>query len=358
MRSDRNALHVRTGPITLSSVKLKDASRLTLRSGLEGTEGDAQIDLREYCAFDVTPSQLQSWGLLTNRVREGRDLLALSLGQPVRVKWVRLKAPGWERSFEAYYNSNDYLVEAEIPDVQLRDDVFRYSSPTLLTAKGAASGPLPTSLGTILKRWFSNHASYLDPLDLLLSHLYVEEMRPEHRYSSLFGCIEELHKDLDLDARAESRAAHRARRRRVHAILNEGAVQLDQDDREWISRLILNSRNDRSIAQKVEDLLRLSGPVGVQILAISPEFPKYVSQARGKISHGAGGSHSQRSSRLYYEEILRWVIRVVVISLLFDERRRGDFQQRAAERHLFKSLLNYLRVAEDERDGKGETVSQ
>jgi hypothetical protein len=343
----RDILQLQTEKMVLATATLDDDTVLTLRSGLRGSEADSAVELHEFCALDFVPPQPVPWEQLVDRVREGRDLLTLSLDRPVRVKWASLTDEDGHPC-RAYYALDEPVGGEEVPPKTMRNRVVDYRSPTLITAKSAAGSPLPLPLDTFFTRWFTLYDTMADALHLALGCFSASAMLPEHRYSSLCSGIEELHKALGLGNRELTREEHRQRVARVVAALESSAVDLDSEDRARALSVVQGSRNDKSLAQKVLDLLGLAGPVGDRILAAAPEFAKHVSRSRGKISHSTAGSEKHRFVRLCYELLLRWAVRVAIIPELLNSKDRAAFQQAASERQNFLMALERLRVAETE----------
>jgi hypothetical protein len=352
----RDVLCLQTETMVLATSTLADKSVLTLRSGLHGTEGDSTVELYEFCAFDVVPPEPTSWEQLVDYVSQYRDLLTLSLGRAVRVKWVSLADADDEIPSYAYYPLDEPIGEDAVPLKTMRNGVLNYQMPTLLTAKEAADSPIPLPLDQLFSRWFSLSETVADTLPLVLGCFSASAMLPEHRYSSLFSGAEELHKALDLGDRELPRDEHRQRVARVVVAFEDNAVELAPEDRAWALSVIGGSRNDKSLREKVLDLLGLAGPLGDRLLAAAPNFPRNVSRSRGKVSHSTAGSEKHRFVRLCYELLLRWIVRVVIISELLDPDDRLSFQRAAAERRSFLMVLERLDSAEAEAEALRKTT--
>ena len=301
------------------------------------------MDLTEYCAFDVDFDGNKTWREALVYVNQGRDLLTLCLGWPVRIDWVYVQLVGRERSMPLYYPPNEPLTAAESESQSThRNAVLNYLSPTLLTARTAATAPLPMPLSALLRRYFTKVASIEDALGLLHAQCRVEAMLPHHRYAALFGCIEELYEALNLPQRVKAKAEHKAQRNRVKESIEDSNVRLSQQDRYWLMNLIAVSRNDTSIPQKVSSILGLSGRVGEQILEACPNFVRLSTQGRGKVAHGASGSAPEQAKRIACEVTLNYAVRVAVISLLLDLAKRKAFQESASEREYFKRIKRHI----------------
>lgn len=345
---ESNMLHLDTSSKTLATCYAPDGYRASIRNGLSGTEGASTVSLEEYCAFDVESPAPTERNELLDRVRIFRDLLTISLGRAIRVQWAYLYFPSSASGLQVISHLDEPLVYGdEISDDQARNSVFDFQMPTLMTARARAeSGPLGIPLNVLLSRWMKLHPLAIDALTVLLSPYTTDVMLPHHRYSSVFSAVEELHKALNITQLAVAKSEHQARRRRVAGQLADCTKELRNDDARWLDDLIRASRNDRSLAQKLLDVLEESGDLGVAVRRVAPNFARNAARSRGKISHGNAGAEAERAARVSYELVIEWILRAVILSRLLNVRDREEFFRAASERRIFTLMLSRLAATE------------
>lgn len=345
-----NEVHLRTDSIRIEESILDDQTLLTLRSGLEGTEDDSSANLSEYCAFDFAFAEPQSWERVVDYVQQCQDLLTLTLGMHVRVDRVYVYSEADRPGVLACYATDEIMLIDPSSDNQRDNAVISYLSPALLTARSMAGAELKTPLSRILTRWFGIYSEFAYSLELLLARYAAREMLPIHSYSSLFGALESLHKQMDLGTLAVPKQVHSERRGRVADAVNRAATNLssdsapwlDESDKAWLDGLIARSRNDRSIQQKISDLLGQTKDVGEAIHAVSGSFTADAARMRGRASHGSVESASNFAKRRASEYVIEYAVRVAIVQQLLDDTDRDEFCQLAAQRTYFKRGLTHL----------------
>jgi hypothetical protein len=346
MTNNLDVLEVDTRSIQLGTCQLEDGSIVGLRSGLHGTDSESSIQLDEFTALDINAPAPSERQVLLTRVQEIRDLLTLTLGRPIRTKWVKLRSANMEAGADALYRLDEPLETSDISSSQALNDVLDYRMPTLLTPGESSVMPSGITSAELIGRWCSVYPRAGSMLSLLLSQYSVDEMLPHHRYASLFSAAEELHKCLGLPRHQIPEADRAARRARVERSIASSNIKLAGDDRDWLNNLVRDSRNDRSLPRKLNDLLVQAGPVGKQAIDIAPTFCRDAARSRGRISHSNAGSESQEASRLSYELVLELVLRAIAVSRLVDRSNRRRFLTAAAERHRYKLILRRLAATE------------
>jgi hypothetical protein len=60
---------------------------------------------------------------------------------------------------------------------------------------------------------------------------------------------------------------------------------------------VLGSRNDKRLAQKIEDVVRSAGACGDAVLTAAPTFPSMVAGERAGVSHPGVGSSLDAADR-------------------------------------------------------------
>ena len=355
---DWEMLHIQTQSTAISECVAADGYRISIRNGLSGSEGNATVSLREFCAFDIEAPVPTARSVMLDKVKMYRDLLTLALGRPIRALWIYLYSsdldfslhPDGESSFQVIARLDEPFESGdELPESRAANNVFDYQMPTLLTAQGMPGAlPLGVPLGTLIRRWSKIYPLAADALTVLLSRYSVNAMLPHHRFSSLFSAVEETHKALRITQLAVAKEAHRARRQRVASRLADRTKRLSTEDAEWVDSLIKLSRNDRSLAQKLSDIFDEAGEVGTAAVKVAPDLFRNAARSRGQISHGNSGSEAERAARLSYELIIEWTLRVVLISRLLNLRDRSSFFRAASQRHMFILMLRRLAATEQQ----------
>lgn len=345
---DMHQLHLNTESRTLAECTTTDGYRVSLRNGLSGTEGTSGVSLEEYCAFDVKPPGPTERDILLDKMRMLHDFVTISLGRPVRVRWMYLYLDEPRVSFRVITRLNEPLESGDdLPDSRARNDVLDYQMPTLLTAKAAAGDlPLGVPLNVMLNRWSKLHPRATDVLAVLLSQYSTEDMLPHHRYSSLFSAVEEAHKALSITQLAVAKEQHQARRKRVASQLADCSRNLSEADANWLDLLIRTSRNDRSLSQKLGDIFAEAGELGAAAVRVAPNLFRNAARSRGQISHGTAGTELERAARTSYELVIEWTLRAVILSRLLNVRDRPDFFRAASNRHMFTLMLRRLAATE------------
>jgi hypothetical protein len=178
-----------------------------------------------------------------------------------------------------------------------------YSAPTLLTF---TNSPIP--FGRLLPRWFEVCSKFRDVLILLLAPYYAPFIFSDHRYASTFQSAEALANTL-FTTSEKSKTAHRAR---VAAIVNAAmAADVGEEDVLW-ARRVLQSRNDKPLADRVTELISSLGVIGEQVLTVCPRFAVLVARARTSVSHPAQNGLSN-VERYWLGDVLSWIVRAKIL---------------------------------------------
>ena len=178
-----------------------------------------------------------------------------------------------------------------------------YSAPTLLTLPDS-----PVPFRRLLPHWFEVYSKFREVLILLLAPYYAPFIFSDHRYASTFQSAEALANTL-FTRTEKSRSAHRAR---VAAIVNAAAAAgIDDEDISW-ARRVLQSRNDKTLANRMTELVNSLGVIGQQVLATCPRFPIFVAHARTGVSHPAQSGLSN-VERYWLGDVLSWIVRAKIL---------------------------------------------
>lgn len=328
---DRDAVEVHRDRLDLVHARVDDTT-LRLVAGVEGSSGDARVDLSRWTSFVATPRAPETAkALIVSYVRPLQDLLMFCVGRPVRLTSLRLLPTDlldWREGTAAAFFSAVQPAQTRTPTFA---DIENYTAPTILSLRNS---PIPPN--DLLSRWFDLWRSHHEVLTLLLAPLYAPFLYGEHGYSSTFQSAEALH-DLVLPTREVSRPDHRQRIEAVVAILK--SAQLDASIIDWATK-VLGSRNDKPLGRKIDDLVRGTGSVGEAILAADPDFGKTAAAARTGVSHGGANKALDSVGRYWYGQVLRWLVRARLLMELLDHAE--DAQRRVVQRAPFRRSLNEI----------------
>jgi hypothetical protein len=329
-------------PIDLHRVQL-GADAVVFKVQAVGTHSASAVHLDRSTSIAAIPAQPASWRVLLNDwVRPMQDLLTIAIGRTVQMNWIHFRPatpdqwhPGTvEARFRAIQSRPLHFGPTEQPASST--SLHSYSAPTLFTAKNVGA-----LLPDIVAAWVSNWRDDSAIVALLVAHMYAPFMYTAHQYGSIFQAVEGLHSTLFPGAE-KSRAEHRER---VEAIIGAArSARLPGADIEWAGR-ILQSRNDKSLAQRVEEVVRSTGVLGDAIMTASPTFAETAAQLRGSVAHPKGGDRPLPTSaqQYWHGDILSWVARTILLS------RAGlpDAYERAERNAVFRHALGRLQQNPD-----------
>jgi hypothetical protein len=315
-----------------------DGACARLMMGVEGAAGDERVDLTRWTYFAMRPVEPATVEALVDRYsRPVQDLLVLCLGRPVRLTSIRLRPKDQEDHREGLatcYFSTVQPAAARRPPGNAAAAIESYPAPTILTMRNS-----PVPVGALLTRWFELWPSFQETLELLLSPLYAPFMYGEHGFASTFQGAEALHKAVGLPTSDLSKVEHKARVQAVAEALD--AADVRQEVSEWVARLI-DGRNDKPLAGRIEDLVLSTGRVGEAVLAADPGFALAVTRARVGVSHGGVGSAKRKNldpvDRYWLGQVLRWVVRARLMMELLDEPEVAE--RLVVERHSFQLAVD------------------
>lgn len=288
----------------LAATDLPDGTLLRLLTGASGQWDHAQVRLEQWCSFEATGGPLPLADVLRRWVRPMQDLLIVCLGRPVRLVSLHVALPGagpQDARMAVYFSAVQPAATAAPTAARIGD----YNAPTLVTGDEP-----PVPLPGLLRRWCDMREEHLEAVTLLCGPLYAPFIYGEHRYASTFQAAEALAKK-GFDTKDTTKMAHKARVAAVRAVLEQSA--LDPDVVTWAGSVI-EGRNDKPLWRLIEDLTGATGPLGEEIMAGVPDFPRQVAGARTGVSHGGAGS-TDALRRHWLGELLTWVLRVHLLGL-------------------------------------------
>ncbi len=286
----------------LATAKLDDGTTVRLITGADGHHGDTAVHLDQWCAFQVTGKPRSLLEILDEWIRPLQDLLVVCLGRPVRTEEMLVRPP--------VQGPQESALDVAFKAVQSprRDSLSHldsYDAPTLLTYKA-----LPLPFATLIREWFRLYRRFPDAVIQFCGPYHAPFIYTRHWYGSIFQSAEAVAKAAG-ETREKPRREHR---RRVKAVLTAlETAKLDREIVSWVERLI--SRNDKPLAQLIEELIISTGDVGEQLLAAVPDLAGLAVATRTHVSHpGVKGPEVLVQQRL--GQALAWVIRVRLLAEL------------------------------------------
>src|SRR5712691_8518568 len=269
--------------------------KIRLVNAAVGTFRHETVHLEQVVVFIIKVPAANAKSICNDWVRPLQDFLTVALGRSVRLTSLFLRPARAHAFTEVSYG----VVQAGPEPSPTRGSVLNYSAPTLLTF---ADSPVPFS--RLLPRWFDTCSKHRDVLNLLLASYYAPFIFSDHRYASTFQSAEALANTLFATSE-RSRSAHSAR---VAAIIDAAvAADVNEEDISW-ARRVLQSRNDKPLADRVTELVTSLGVIGQQVLAACPRFAVFVARARTGVSHPAQSGLSN-VERYWLGDVLNWIMR-------------------------------------------------
>ena len=315
-------------PIELHRVSVGE-NLVTFRCSVVGKHSDSAIHLDRYTDIVAHSTQPDNWKSLVNLwVRPLQDLLTVAIGRTVQLTWIGFQpVDTTKRVHRAWFSVGQpaLLPFADAPHTN-RPSLDNYTAPTLVTASTVED------FSALVIDWMNAWPQNSTLIAQLLAHLYAPFMYTTQRYGSIFQAIEGAH-PIITDRTAElSRQAHR---KRVDAVVNAAtAANLDAEVIRW-ARNVLQSRNDKTLAQRVEEVIRSTGKLGDDIMAAIPTFPQLAASLRSSIAH-PHSSNADAIRQYWLGEILKWVARTVFLK----EAGLTDVAERAAAKATLRHALD------------------
>ena len=324
------AITVQFQDIDLASARV-NRRKVRLVAGAVGTAGDETVHLEQLVAFVIRVPAANASSIFDDWVRPLQDFLTVMLGRSVRLTSLFLR-PARGRAFaEVSFG----VFQAGPGPSPTRGSVLSYSAPTLLTFPDS-----PVPFRRLLPCWFEVCSKFREVLILLLAPYYAPFIFSDHRYASTFQSAEALANTL-FTANEKSRRAHRAR---VTEIVSAAVVAgISEEDISW-ARRVLQSRNDKTLADRVKELVSSLGVIGEQVLAACPRFPVFVARARTGVSHPAQ-SRLSNVERYWLGDVLSWIVRAKI--LVEARLPLSEVEQRVTQSAPFLHALAQIRSIAD-----------
>jgi hypothetical protein len=321
----QNTIMVHPDTVELACASLPEA-HLRIKYGIEGQARYQEVSYSRWCAYSAEPATSMEWrDLLEQYVQPLNDLLVVTMGSPIPLNDVALKVRGsW---CPAYFRTRETKGGSKMHRPS------DYNSPAILTLP---TSPIPAE--QLLASWFKIRAELRETLSVLLGPLYAPFTYEEHKFASFFQGLEAYH-GLRRTRYGTTDVTKTEHKERVTAVL-ETLSQADhaEDVLQWAQN-ILQTRNDKPLWRKVDDIVRSTETVGEDILSAAPNFCSDVARARTGVSHGGAHKGLTIVSRYWHAEALYWIMRVRILLDLGIK----DAPERARKRETYQFMLTKLR---------------
>ena len=293
-----------------------------------GTIGDAGVHLDQVVTLDLDFETPRTWQeILQTSIRPFADLLAFLTLHPVRLTSITLRPAGADE--------HDPSVSLHLPLVQASQGQRHAASITRSRMLSCRLQPLMT-FAELVPRWFALLERLQGSVGMLTLPLRTPFLYDENRFLTAFWSAESLHGEL-FDALQLPADKHAER---VAAIIDPAvAAGADPDVVAW-AKAVLDGRNDKTLRQRIEELLDRSGEVGRRIIDAQPKFVGNLTGTRGPLSHSGTGGKLKTPDRYFHAEALRWVIRTCLLIELGADAER--VQRVVVTREQFRWVIKHL----------------
>lgn len=319
---------VKRMPLTLQEIIVR-RGRIRLSCGVEGREDEGAVHLDRVAFVSANPTQAADWKtLLQDWVRPVQDFLTISLGRVVQVTRLQFRPVATERFGDRQVEARFHVIQPtpiETGDERGRDSsaaIHSFSASTLYTGRDTSY-----CVNCVIRSWMM---SWQENSGLIAPFMYTAQ-----RYGSIFQAVEGLHARFF----AGSELERKAHKRRVDGIVEAARkANLPLDHIEWAKR-VLQSRNDKDLAARVDEVVASTGTLGKAILERQPDFGRACASLRGNIAHPSSSSVTPDLAKQYWHgEILSWAARAILL------QRAGvnDAAERAAQTFSFRDSLSHL----------------
>jgi len=340
--NDGATISVQWGWRDLAAATIDD-DPVSVRYGGRGTAGTHQVNVERCAHFRVTFATPRSHrNIVEGRIRPIQDLLTIAIGRPVRLTSLHLRPAGSVDDLGREFGELrlDILQAETFGSASFSDRIaslLNYSAPTLVMGNDPN-----VPLDRLIPAWFKTWEANRNLIGLLLGRYYAPFMYTAHRYSSAFQAVEALHGRPAFSGRELDRSAHSDR---VSAVVRATAAHgLDPDTIGWVQR-VLQSRNDKPLWRKVEDVTRSLGQAGEAILRTVPSFSMVAAALRAEVSHPTSDAANRRRMH-WYGEVLHWIAR----GRLLASAGVPEIGQRIHDRAAFRHAVAQLRSATDQQE--------
>ena len=310
-------------------------AHIRLVAGIKGHAGGNSVNVEQQVAFAVDIPSTPSHAILNEWIRPLQDFLILALGRPVRLTNLRLRPTKAALHDDMVRVSFEAIQPAPGPTASW-SAIMSYTAPTLLTFADS-----PISFGDLLPRWFELRSELSEVFVLLHAPYYAPFMFSEHRYSSTFQSAEALAHARGFAGREKPRKEHE---KRVDSIVSAARGSgVDENDVQWAER-VLQSRNDKPLAQQIHDLVASTGAIGESVLAACPAFGEVAAASRTGVSHPGTPKRIDAVERHGYADVLRWIVRARALMDLGISTE--EVERRVLQRAGFQDALGSIRKDE------------
>lgn len=305
-----------------------DDTEIRLIASVRGSTSTNAVSVEQAASFVVRiQPAIDMKTLLSKWVRSLHDLLTLALGRSVHLTSLDVRAidstePG-KVSFEPVQRG-----ESSTPTW---GTLVSNTSPTVFTL---FNSPIP--FDRLIPQWFSLREDSRETISLLLAPHYAPFIFSEHRYASLFQAAESV-ATIEFGGREKEPSEHKARVEAVTQALQN--TELDQATRDWAIHVV-RGRNDKSLQQKIEELVRSLGAVGEAIVREAPDFVRTVADARAGVSHPRTRKPLTAIQRHWHGETLGWLVRSYILRQLGWDL--AVVEKRVLEREPFRRALREI----------------
>lgn len=291
---------------TLNEISIGEAT-VRLTASWEGKAGGDSLDVRRTVSISVEMPPTRVHDALNSWVRPTQDLLIVLLGRPVRITELTVvhqpePAEGRDprrESLPVIVGGLRIAPGTEPSWASLRN----WGSPTVY-----GCDELPIEFGELLAGWLATREIFGEAINLVCGPFYAPFMYSEHRYSSSFQSAESI-ATANYAGAEQTREHHR---QRVGSILEAArAAGVSEEDVAWAER-VLRGRNDKPLAQLIEELIENLGGLGQAVLRQDPGFARTAATARARVSH-PGRQGLSTVQRYWYGEVLAWLVRAELL---------------------------------------------
>jgi ApeA N-terminal domain 1 len=325
----RDEMVVRVGRSELARAEIVGGT-LRLITGVAGREEPSAVHLDRRSAVSIELNEPQPWQtILDSWIRPFRDLVTISIGRPVRLTDLRLR-PADASPRAPLCDARFGVVQAQRKASPSPQALLNYSAPTLVTGRDAG-----VPLQELLMAWYELWGREQEAIMHLVAPFHASFMYSQHKFGAAFQAIEALHHKPQFTGREMDRSSHQDR---VAATVRAArAAGVDEDTVAWAEN-VLRSRNDKTLAQRIEDVVRSTGACGDAVLKAAPAFPSTVASERAGVSHPGAGRSLEAADRYWYGEVLTWIARTVLLAAA----GVNDVDRRTVARAAFQHAVEQL----------------
>jgi ApeA N-terminal domain 1/Apea-like HEPN len=336
----RDETVVRVGRSELARAEIVGGT-LRLITGVAGREEPSAIHLDRRSAVSIELNEPQPWQtILDSWIRPFHDLLTISIGRPVRLTELRLR-PADAEPRAPLCDARFGVVQAQRQASPSQQALLNYSTPTLVTRRDAG-----VPLEELLTAWYELWMREREAIMHLLAPFHASFMYSQHKFGAAFQAVEALHHTPQFTGGEMERRSHQER---VAAIVRAAqAAGIEDDTVAWAER-VLRSRNDKPLAQKIEDVVRSAGACGDAVLTAAPTFPSTVAGERAGVSHPGARRSLDAANRYWHGEVLTWIARTVLLAAAGVH----DVDRRTAARAAFQHAVEQLGPTAESVSGSG-----